>query len=82
MTSAAEAIQVLFSADEVVRLQQLAVTQNRSVDSLVRQAVTEKYLDDTRFERLAAVRQLAELNLPVSDWEQMERESTTRSTLE
>jgi hypothetical protein len=50
--------------------------QNRSVEALIREATDQVYLQSTVDERLEAVRALAAMQLPVADWEQMEREST------
>jgi hypothetical protein len=68
-------VQVLFSAAQYARLREIARARGESIGSLVRQAVQKQYLDTSREERLAAVDEMATLRLPVSDWEQMERES-------
>jgi predicted transcriptional regulator len=68
-------VQVLFSPAQYARLQEIARARGESVGSLVRQAVQQQYLDNSRAERLAAVEKMAAFRLPVSDWEQMERES-------
>lgn len=68
-------VQVLFPATEYARLKEIARSRGKSLGSLVRQAVQEQYLDTSREERLSAVEEMAALRLPVSDWEQMERES-------
>jgi hypothetical protein len=51
------------------------------VSTLIRQVVEEAYLREGSAERLAAVERLAALNLPVAEWEQMERESVSRPPL-
>jgi hypothetical protein len=68
-------VQVLFSPEQLTRLQAIAEAQGESLGSLVRKAVEEVYLRHETEEKLAAVRRMASLHLPVSDWEQMERES-------
>jgi predicted transcriptional regulator len=68
-------VQVLFSPAQYARLQEIARARGESVGSLVRQAVQQQYLDNSRAERLAAVEKMGAFRLPVSDWEQMERES-------
>jgi hypothetical protein len=68
-------VQVLFSAAQYARLREIARARGESIGSLVRQAVQKQYLDTSHEERLAAVDEMATLHLPVSDWEQMERES-------
>jgi hypothetical protein len=71
-------VQVLFDPAQVARLQAIAESQGRSVGALIREAVDRAYLEGDRASRLSAVEQMARLNLPVADWEQMERESTDR----
>lgn len=68
-------VQVLLSPGQYARLKEIARARGKSVGSLIRQAVQKQYLDTSREERLDAVEELAGLRLPVSDWEQMERES-------
>jgi hypothetical protein len=68
-------LQVLLPANQYARLKEIARSRGKSVGSLVRQAVQKQYLDTSREEGLAAVEEMASLRLPVSDWEQMERES-------
>ena len=68
-------VQVLLSASQYARLKEIARSRGKSVGALVRQAVQKQYLDTSRDERLAAVEEMSRLRLPVSDWEQMERES-------
>jgi len=45
--------------------------------SLIREAVDQAFGDD-REKRLEAVRKIAEMNLPVSDWETMKKEIMTK----
>lgn len=68
-------VQVLLSAAQYARLKEIARSRGKSVGALVRQAVHKQYLDTSREELVAAVEEMARLRLPVSDWEQMERES-------
>jgi hypothetical protein len=78
MVTFTEPVQVMFSPTEIARLEAIAHAQGRSLDSLIRDAVEAHYLqEDQPNSRLQAVRQLAALSLPVADWEQMERESTS-----
>ncbi|HEV8638210.1 MAG TPA: hypothetical protein VG370_28695 [Chloroflexota bacterium] len=71
-------IQVLFEPGQAARLQAIAEAEGRSVGALIGEAVERTYLERDRVERLEAVRRMAEMSLPIGDWEQMERESTTR----
>jgi len=57
------------------RLQALAQERDTSVAALVRAAVERVYFPDQAAAPLDAVQKLAAMNLPVSDWEQMEAES-------
>ncbi len=75
MASYTERIQVLVSPELLARLRALARRERRSVGALVRDALEEAYFRDDVERRLAAVERLADMSLPVSDWEQMERES-------
>lgn len=68
-------VQTLLSPHEAERLQSLAVARGESVQALVRRAVETVYFQDDRAARLQALRELAAMNLPVADWETMERES-------
>lgn len=71
-------VQVLFEPGQVARLQAIAEAEGKSVGALIREAVARTYLEPDRAERLEAVRRMAKMDLPVSDWEQMEREATNR----
>jgi hypothetical protein len=66
---------ILFSPDLYEQLTRLAKQRDTSMGELVRSACRIQYGLSTREERLAAVKELASLNLPVSTPEQMERES-------
>lgn len=76
MAAFTERIQVLMAPEQLARLRVIARRQRRSVGSLVREAIDSTFLADDTDRRLEAVERLARLSLPVSDWEQMEREST------
>jgi hypothetical protein len=68
---------VLFPPELHRRLTLIAVERHTSMADLVRRACEREYGSGSasREERLAAVRRMASLNLPVCDIEQMERES-------
>jgi hypothetical protein len=76
MAQYTERIQVLVAPAQLARLRAIARRQRRSVGALVREAVETTYFGDDTERRLAAAERLADLRLPVADWEQMEREST------
>lgn len=75
MTMADRTVSVHFSDEELARLEALAQARRTSIDQLIHEAVRQAYLRPTTAERVAAVRRMAELSLPVADPEQMERES-------
>ena len=68
-------VSVLFSGEELSRLEALAQARRTSVDQLIREAVRLAFLRPTTAERVAAVRRMAALNRPVADPEQMACES-------
>ena len=68
-------VQVLLSPDELARSQTIAHTRGESVSALIRKAIETVYLRHPPERRREAVKRMAALSLPVSDWERMERES-------
>jgi predicted DNA-binding protein len=68
-------VQVLLSPSQYERLQALARSHGTSIGALIRRAVEKFYLQPEEPQRLQAAQGLAALQLPVADWEQMERES-------
>lgn len=66
---------LLFPPDLHEHLSRLAQQRGVSLGELVRRACETQYGLVSRESRLAAVRELAEMSLPVADPEQMERES-------
>lgn len=70
---------ISFPADLYSRLAQLAELRHSSVDDLVREACQARYPASVE-ERLAAVKSLAALNLPVGSPEDMKRESVPTIT--
>ncbi|MFL5807490.1 MAG: hypothetical protein ACJ8CR_37910 [Roseiflexaceae bacterium] len=75
MPTYTERVQVLLSLEQVTRLRAIAQTQDESMGALIRKALEDVYLRPEQAARLDAVQRMAALSLPVSDWEQMERES-------
>jgi hypothetical protein len=57
------------------RLQRLAKARRVSLSALVREACENQYATVSRKQRLAAVRRLGRMNLPVSTVEEMKRQS-------
>ena len=75
MSTPVKRIEVMFSSEQIEYLQSIARSKGKSLESLVREAVEELYLERKKEERLEAVQRMAAMKLPVADWEQMERES-------
>ena len=74
MTMLTRQVQVLLNPFQYQRLDEIARQRNRSMEALIREAVDQVY-QSTVDERLEAVQALSAMQLPVADWEQMERES-------
>ena len=69
---------ILFPPELHERLTRLAAENKTSLGELVRTACERLYGVPSREERLAAVRKLAALRLPVGDVAQMKRESVPK----
>ena len=67
-------IEILFPEDLAEHLRQIAAREGRSVGTLVRDAVAEKYAGPSRQQKLEAVERLYALQAPVDEWDKMERE--------
>jgi len=80
MATLTKRVQVLLDPFQYQRLDELARQRNRSMGALIREAIDHVYLQSAVEERLGAVRALAAMELPVADWEQMERESVEETT--
>jgi hypothetical protein len=68
---------ILFPPALHEQLARLAALRGVSMGDLVRRACEERYGHATREERVAAVRDLAALSLPISEPEQMAAESVS-----
>ena len=66
---------ILFSPEVHRRLARLAAQRGTSLGDLVRSACEREYGAPSREEKVAAVRRLAGLKLPVADPRKMKRES-------
>ncbi len=80
MAKLTKRVQVLLDPFQYQRLEEIARQRERSVGALIREAIDQTYLQGAVDDRLAAVRTLAAMRLPVADWEQMERESVEEAT--
>lgn len=68
---------ILFPPGLYQQLKDIARTFRTSVAELIRQAVIKQYLLSDKKHRLKAVKELAKIGGPVSDWETMEKEILT-----
>jgi hypothetical protein len=75
MSILARRVQVLLSDAQFAELEAQAHLRKKSIGAVIREALAEHLSVGDRAERIEAVRTLAAMRLPVSDWEQMERES-------
>jgi len=80
MATLTKRVQVLLDPFQYQRLDELARQRDQSMGALIREAIDHVYLQSAVEERLGAVRALAAMELPVADWEQMERESVEETT--
>lgn len=68
-------VQVLLPPETYEILQRLASDEQQSVSALVRRAVEEQLVKEVRLAQKAeALARLADMDLPVDDWEIMEAE--------
>lgn len=75
-------VQVLLPEEQWDELTYIAAENRESVGHMIRQAINQVYFpqsqEDNIAEKLQMIDELAALNLPVADWEQMEAESADR----
>ena len=69
----AKRAQVLLDEEQYKKLEQLARQKKVSVGALIREAI-EKVYHLGKKDRIQAVRKIAAMNLPVDEWEKMEKE--------
>lgn len=65
--------QVLLEKEQYKQLEQLAKQKRVSVGALIREAI-EKVYPIGKKGKIQAVEKIAAMNLPVDDWEKMEKE--------
>lgn len=75
MATLTKRVPVLLDPFQYERLKEIARQRHCSVEALVREAIDRVYPQTAVDERLEAVRALAAMKLPVTDWDQMEWES-------
>ena len=66
--------QILFPEEQYRLLQREAAERKASIGTLVREAVSRHYAGYSQGARREAARRIVAMKLPVSDWDEMERE--------
>ncbi len=66
-------LEIRLHPEKLQMLKDEAVKKNTSVGGIVREAI-DSYCAVSAEEKLAAVRKLAELKAPVTDWDKMKKE--------
>lgn len=74
MANLTKRMQILFSPEQYALLRQKAKKAGKSIGMLVREAVEQVYLAKIKLEKKKAAEDLIKMNLPVADWEEMEKE--------
>ncbi|MDW7651383.1 MAG: ribbon-helix-helix protein, CopG family [Bacillota bacterium] len=70
-------LEIRLTPGQLDKLKSEAEETGSSVGELVREAIDQRY-QVSKEEKLAAVREIASLNAPVSDWETMKKEIESR----
>ena len=65
---------MLFEENMYKKLQEKSKMENLSIGELVREAVTNYYGIKSSKEKMEALEKLGKMNLPVSDYDEMEKE--------
>lgn len=66
-------LEIRLDPEQLNRLKKEAAAKNTSVGELVREAIEQRYTV-SRDDKLKAVQEMANINAPVSNWEQMKKE--------
>ncbi len=78
MATYEQRVQTVLTPETYDLLRRLSAERGKPVSALVREAIEQVYVKDAeRARRQAAVEKILALNLPVSDWEDMEDEIIT-----
>ncbi|MDI6690229.1 MAG: CopG family transcriptional regulator [Actinomycetota bacterium] len=67
-------ITILLSPEEQKRLEEIARQRHTSIGSLIRKALHQTYIKEPLKAREKAAEYLCSLELPVDEWEKMEKE--------
>lgn len=75
-------VQVLFPEKEWQELTYIAAEQKQSVGHLIREAVAQVYFTSAqnkqKKDRLAIIEKMANMNMPIDDWDVIEEELSNR----
>jgi len=66
-------LEIRLQPEQLKKLKDEAAAKNTSVGNLVREAIDQHY-EVSREDKLKAVQQMAHINAPVTNWEQMKKE--------
>jgi uncharacterized protein (DUF1778 family) len=66
-------LEIRLHPEQLQKLKDEAAAKNTSVGNLVREAIDQHY-QVSREDKLKAVQQMAQINAPVTNWEQMKKE--------
>jgi len=76
MATLTKKTQILFSEEQLELLKKIAEEKATSMGALVREAVEKVYLKGIKRERRDIAKRLISMQLPVDEWEKMEKEIT------
>jgi uncharacterized protein (DUF1778 family) len=66
-------LEIRLHPEQLQKLKDEAAAKNTSVGNLVREAIDQHY-QVSREDKLKTVQQMAQINAPVTNWEQMKKE--------
>jgi len=76
MATLTKKTQILFSEEQLELLKKIAKEKGTSMGALIREAVEKVYLKEIKYQRLEIAKRLINMQLPVDEWEKMEKEIT------
>jgi len=76
MATLTKKTQILFSEEQLELLKKIAGEKGTSMGALIREAVEKVYLKGIKYQRREIAKRLINMQLPVDEWEKMEKEIT------
>ena len=76
MATLTKKTQILFSEEQLELLRKIAGEKDTPIGALIREAVEKVYLKGIKYQRLEIAKRLINMQLPVDEWEKMEKEIT------